>query len=401
MYKPAYLFLAFLLLSVSVLHGRISTEPPMHKDSTQDTFDIFCIGANTTAPDAETILHPSRPVTDTVACTLRIFLPHGKEDAAPVQVVLHCNRRPDSTPPVLVIEGQRLEKLSESSCFRVQNGVESNEYEYRYKFYPSRNGYFSCHAPYLAFNGTNYEGSIDFSAPAIEADNDRIYPRTLHSKRAGNKNILPLLILLALEWLLLKIRYRRESEVALAEFVLRTHRLPLNTSWALTHYGLSLILFYVAGLLTILCFHHAMSDNTTPHISALNIRIIFTLLAFGILSWRKQSRKLHFIKIETTLDHEALINALSATGEHYDWIPDHVGDDCIVAHTTPSSVFSLTWGEQIFVVFDKECVWVNSVNSLDKRTAIFSFGHTRRNIQRVEEAIRNKEQAHHPTVPGN
>ena len=61
-----------------------------------------------------------------------------------------------------------------------------------------------------------------------------------------------------------------------------------------------------------------------------------------------------------------------------------------MAHTNPG-MWAPTWGEQIFVVFDEGRIWVNSVNDLNKRTSIVSFGYTKRNIRRVEEAIKHKE----------
>ena len=70
----------------------------------------------------------------------------------------------------------------------------------------------------------------------------------------------------------------------------------------------------------------------------------------------------------------------------YDWDVDHYGEDCIVAHTNPSFL-SLTWGEQIFIVFDKGQVWVNSVNDLNRRTSICSFGRNKRNIRRIRDAL--------------
>mgnify|MGYP006877194546 CR=1 FL=1 len=53
----------------------------------------------------------------------------------------------------------------------------------------------------------------------------------------------------------------------------------------------------------------------------------------------------------------------------------------------PTSLWHLTWGEQIFIVFDQGQVWVNSVNDLNKRTSICSFGHNKRNIRRIREAL--------------
>lgn len=44
-------------------------------------------------------------------------------------------------------------------------------------------------------------------------------------------------------------------------------------------------------------------------------------------------------------------------------------------------------GEIIFIVFDRGQVWVNSVNDLNKRTSLCSFGHNERNIRRIREVL--------------
>ena len=86
------------------------------------------------------------------------------------------------------------------------------------------------------------------------------------------------------------------------------------------------------------------------------------------------------------MDKQSIYDQIYKLSVTYDWDVDHYGEDCIVAHTNPS-LWSMTWGEQIFVVFDKGQVWVNSVNDLNKRTSICSFGHNKRNIRRIREAL--------------
>ncbi|MCD8182970.1 MAG: hypothetical protein LUE99_07565 [Bacteroides sp.] len=44
-------------------------------------------------------------------------------------------------------------------------------------------------------------------------------------------------------------------------------------------------------------------------------------------------------------------------GAREKWSYEHAGDDCFVGHTSPG-FFSGSWGEQIFVVFDKGQVWI-------------------------------------------
>lgn len=70
------------------------------------------------------------------------------------------------------------------------------------------------------------------------------------------------------------------------------------------------------------------------------------------------------------------------------------GPGFFVAHTHPAW-WSATWGEQIFVAHDRGGIWINSINDLNKRSSIVSFGYNRRNIRRVTEAIAAREKDTH------
>ncbi len=109
-------------------------------------------------------------------------------------------------------------------------------------------------------------------------------------------------------------------------------------------------------------------------------------MPLAYLSYRHQRRKLDFQSIPTTLDEQAIYDRIYNLAATYDWDVDHYGEDCIVAHTNPA-IWHLTWGEQIFIVFDKGQVWVNSVNDLNKRTSPFSFGYAKRNVRRIRDAL--------------
>lgn len=77
-------------------------------------------------------------------------------------------------------------------------------------------------------------------------------------------------------------------------------------------------------------------------------------------------------------------------GARHEWSYEHAGDDCFVGYTSPS-FFSGSWGEQIFVVFDKGQVWINSICDLNQRAFITSFGWTKKNIRLLKKAIAEAE----------
>ena len=142
--------------------------------------------------------------------------------------MLQCNCLPDKVPPVIVADGQVLEKLSQGSTFRIENGVESHEYHYQYKFFPAYGGFFTCQATDLAFNGTAYTGTLDFRADAAKGSPD-CHPAEAKDKDISKTTILLLLIgCYALSYQLFKVRFRKETGTDFAAFILRHHRLPLR-----------------------------------------------------------------------------------------------------------------------------------------------------------------------------
>lgn len=53
--------------------------------------------------------------------------------------------------------------------------------------------------------------------------------------------------------------------------------------------------------------------------------------------------------------------------------------------SAPDRTFS--WGEQLFVVFGRGEVWINSVNNMDDRAAVSSFGCVCRNKLLLQKTI--------------
>lgn len=360
-----------LLLSLSAV-----ADNDVKENAFEDFFkDVFS--------DADYIMnvYPCEASADTVECRLCVCLPD--DENGPVRLAVECNRRPDSVPPVVIAGGEKLEKSSESSTYSVKFGVETHEYCYNYFFYPRRKGVFVCKTEGLSFGGTMYEGSLELHVDRV-AD-------SLDKADGLDKDLNIVLIIIAvfvLEWFLFWLRFRKEGRSDFADFVLEHRRVPLTVEWAITHYGLPSMLFFLSACSLFVCLQiQYFGDGGIPGFFLWMIPVLFFS---GIVSWRSQTRKLYFRKIDTFLGREDIYNALAAVGEQRKWTPDHVGEDCIVAHTNPS-IWSMTFGEQIFLVFDEGCVWVNSVNDMNKRTCAVSFGYTKRNIRMVEEAIRTKE----------
>lgn len=199
--------------------------------------------------------------------------------------------------------------------------------------------------------------------------------------------IIALLIIVALFeliwWLAYRIRYREEKDAALAEFVLEKKTLPLIISWAYTHYGASHMLMFFATMFV--SMGGVMYYSSNIDVEGI-LWLGFVPIPFAYILYRRQRRKLDFQSLPTSLDKQGIYDRIYYLSVKYDWDVDHYGEDCIVAHTNPSFL-RLSWGEQIFIVFDKGQIWVNSVNDLNKRTSICSFGYNKRNIRRIKEAL--------------
>lgn len=369
-----------LVLLIFLIVRCLFATPAAAQGSLGQTIGNAAINANDThAPQFNTRLFPRQASNDTVVCTLSACLPQQKDE--PVRIILTCSRQPDLTPPTISIDGWKLEKQSESSAYQMKDGVESHEYVYQYKFFPESNSVFTCQVEGLAFDGIGYDNSLRFSARK-----SGIYQKGFASQ-------WPFFLLLIgcylIGRILFRLRFRREGEVDFAPFILRNKRLPLSTDWATTHYGFPAMMFYLSACMFCIIIQQHVIEGYRSGLDFF-LWFFFITLLLGLITWHLQTRKLRFQEIRTTLGKKDIFDAIAAAGTNYKWSLDHAGDDCIVCHTNPS-FGSLTWGEQIFIVFDQGCVWVNSVNDLDKRSTLASFGYTKRNIRRVAAAILNKE----------
>lgn len=313
-----------------------------------------------TAPGCRVSVQPAEVDMNKLKCSLKVGrLADGYTKYC---ATLTCNACPDQNPPLLSINGKTTRPTS-TSCSR----SDSKE-EYVYRYYFSGDGYeVSCEE--LTFGGVPYHVS----------------PR----KRKIDKEdfLVAFLIACALFelawWLVYKRRYRLEKDAAFADFVLEHKSVPLTISWAYTHYGASHILSLMSA---IFLFTTGMTLYSAGRIDGFVLLVAIVPVPIAYVLYRVQRRKLDFQSIPTTLDKQSIYDRICHLSVTYNWDVDHYGEDCIVAHTNPA-IWHLTWGEQIFIVFDKGQVWVNSVNDLNKRTSPFSFGYTKRNIRRIRDAL--------------
>lgn len=276
---------------------------------------------------------------------------------------LICNVRPDQYRPLLIINGKTTQPSSTS-----YSNADGHE-KYVYSYYFSSDGY-EVASKELTFGGIPY-----FIEPKKSKPEELNLFFFVTVAACGLFELT--------WWLAFRHRYREEKDAPLAAFVLKNKTLPLIISWANTHYGAShLSLLFAVMFLSI--------TGVTLYIDGLFQSLAFwfaiACVPLAYVLYRMQRSKLKFQNLPTTLNKQAIYDCIYHLSVTYDWDIDHYGDDCIVAHTNPA-LWYLTWGEQIFIVFDQNQVWLNSVNDLNKRTSICSFGHNKRNIQRIKQAL--------------
>ena len=302
-----------------------------------------------------------------VACRieLRPEKPGPEEDFF---ITLTCSARPDSKEPTITASGLRCRPISSGS--QVRNG--EAQYTFTFLANAERGGKYVLRAENLTFGGKPYP--LDHTLQI-----GRIRTAWIHDYG-------PLLAIgagLLLEMLFLRLLFRRERKADFAAFVLRHKRIPLTTSWALTHYGIPFFLvnipmFYWTAILSV--EHPATREGSLWPDLGIGV---FPLLLAALLI-RRQYRKLFFTPVRTTLPPGELYPAIERLCQEHEWVPDHVGEECFVGHT-PTGAFS--WGEQLFIVFDKGRVWINSVGNMDRRVSVSSFGRIRRNKRLLQKAI--------------
>lgn len=331
---------------------------------------------------------PADSVAASVECELSVGADSLRVGSA-VVLLLECNRRPDTEPPIIVANGQSMRPRSNSSSTVYSNGGKTSCYRYFYPLRLETDGHYEFRCEGLAFDGVGYDqGTVVLDIPPSGYTVNHDFNLPPSRTNLGWILLGIVVFCVVAEWLLFRLLFHKEGDEPLADFVLRTRRLPLTTDWATTHYAMpSLMVFILLCMLLFNLFSLTCGWEVLLPIWALCVPLLLALLLF-----RVQRNRLDFEEFPTRLSVEEIGDLFIELAETYGWTIDHLGYDCIVAHTNPS-MWSFTWGEHIFVVYDSGRVWLNSVNNLDRRSSMVSFGRTRRNVRRIVEAIRAREQA--------
>lgn len=313
-------------------------------------------------------------------------------------VALVCTARPDNGDPGIAADGLTFRRSGSG----VQTGTDAPRYEYTFRVRAEREGRYTIRTAGLRFGGREYALSREVRIGRTGADApDPDSPESRDARPATGRASDPehpffllfggLLTLMAAEWLAVRQFVRHECDEPLADFVLRTGRLPLTAWQASTHYGLPLVLVLLpAVILAIAGFTDGFSRAT---FAAFPWKWCAALpLALAVITARRQYRKLRCTPVRTPLKAGDFGPLLEELCRLHGWEPLHYGTDCFVGRTHPGFPIP-SWGERLYVVFGKGEVHINSISDPDERTAISSFGRNRRNIRLIREAVERARKA--------
>lgn len=344
---------------------------------------LFKKAGITTLPAVKVIIggkeYVSAPVTARVMpavkvsnalCSLHIE-PRMPKAGQEFEMILTCNNKPDERIPRFRHPG--IDLLSSSIGIRNKPG-DKKEYRFVYKLKAVKPGSYTVTSQDLSFGGTKY----GLAAHTLEIESQNYIP------------LLVYLILSIIGFFCFRRKFHKEENAELAEFVLRTRRLGLSLSGASAHYNCPLALLGLPDIFACFVLYGCFRGEYLYLEPFIVVWLLIFPASLAILIGYIQYRRLFFKKIKTRLSLDELYEVIQKVGAENEWLYTHAGDDCFVGHTTPGA-FSGSWGEEIFVVFADNCVWVNSICDLNQRSSIVSFGRTKKNIRLLETAIARAE----------
>lgn len=327
---------------------------------------------------------PALRDTAGVECRLSASVPPSGKGGT-LRVTLFCNRRPDQRSPLLVADGRKYEPGGRSSGFSPAKDTTGGKpggdavkewHEFYYNLPSDGRKACLCSVENLSFGGVPY---------AVESR--EMKGGTLSANREGLLvvAVMGVLLIFGGMWL----RFRKEAREDMAAFVLRHKRLNLSTEWALTHYAFPLFLGSIPFFFLLFNGYGYVAEGRQDW--------FFPWFWCGVLPlvvsfafWRRQRLKLDFQAVPTSLSPGMLREVMEKAARENNWTLDYIGEDCIVARTH-RRWWEAARGEQVFLVFGREEVWINSVNDLHKRSVTFPSGYTKRNIRLLREAIESRE----------
>lgn len=170
--------------------------------------------------------------------------------------------------------------------------------------------------------------------------------------------------------------------------ILKNKKLILSGFRKFTHFELSFYLILISIFFVVFYFLGDAGITSIgrmkPLITYLITGIPFTIAVLFYV-WRYNQLDFHVIKLECS--EEDVIKAIEQTSHKLNWTKRKQGKNNYVATTSPESMMSFNWGEEITIVWNEEVVLINSICNPNSSSALFSMGRNAKNIEFFESKL--------------
>lgn len=159
------------------------------------------------------------------------------------------------------------------------------------------------------------------------------------------------------------------------------------TFWGkIIHYGVVGYLMFIMVLAILSQLSNTANKPAKP-LTEGEIWVFIVIVPVIFFIYKLQRRRLKFKSVETNLKRKEINDIIREVALELKWTLESVNENFIVAKTHPG-FFSVSWGEQITIIFDQNRVLVNSICDPDKRSSVTSMGRNRKNEMKLMNEIR-------------
>ncbi|MDR0894518.1 MAG: BatD family protein [Prevotellaceae bacterium] len=309
---------------------------------------------------------------ETIYCSFNLDAQH-LQAGETFCVTLICDQLPDPYTTDLEYKGLDMKSMSYDQS--------TGKYVYTYRLYARQAGLYDVAAPSLSFDGVPYP-----LAPIRFTVGEAAIP-WIPVAAVG----LPVLL-----YAFSLMHARRNRRKNLPEHVIHTGRINLRSVKAICrHFLIPVGILFIPFLTGIYVLSTYYFKNPLVLSMPMIAGLIVIPFVLAIVATYIQYRRLFFKPVATKLPISEIYKLITELGSREQWTCSHPGRDYYACRTNPDRYQSIL-GEQIFMVFDKERIWINSICDLNKNSFGSLFGRTERNIQLITEGIREWEGAYNP-----
>lgn len=169
----------------------------------------------------------------------------------------------------------------------------------------------------------------------------------------------------------------------LLEKSIETRELQLPFWQKVTHFEIVLWAFGIAILMPLIVLFYQIYDPA----GVKNYRVLWSFPIFifvGVIFYFIQRKRLKLISIGTNITRAQLDKIIEQISRKYRWRILTNTSRVIIAKTPFSGK---SWGEQVTIIFDGNCLLVNSICDPDKKASVVSMGRNAENVRLIAKRI--------------